>query len=278
MTTSSPSRKINTPNIPNLRSLGGLMVANGLFKDREVYRSVELSVLNSNDFPAFEALGIRTVYDLRTSPEITSSPDNLPEGVRSVHLNVLADDSTAAAASLGSSTPADAQKINAFLAGGKADQLMEQSYREIVSSASGLASYKAFFEDLANPQRTGAALFHCTTGKDRTGWAAAALLTLLGANKETVYQDYLETNTDITAFTQPILEQAVQAGVDGALLAPILGVKKEYLDTAFQEVEEKFGSFDGYISNGLRLDGNTVSALHNRFIIAYPKGTLVTSL
>lgn len=84
------------------------MVANGLFKDREVYRSVELSVLNSNDFPAFEALGISNC--LRpTSVEITSSPDNLPEGVHSVHLNVLADDS-AAAASLGSSTPADHKK------------------------------------------------------------------------------------------------------------------------------------------------------------------------
>lgn len=236
MTASSPSRKIDTPNIPNLRSLGGLVVANGIFKSREAYRSVELSVLETADFPAFEALGIRTVYDLRTTPEITNSPDNLPEGVRSVHLNVLADDSTAAAASLGSFSPADAQKINTFLTGGKADQLMEQSYREIVSSASGLASYKALFEDLADPQRSGAALFHCTTGKDRTGWAAAALLALLGASKETVYQDYLETNTDIVAFTQPLLDQAVAAGVDGTLLAPILGVKKEYLDTAFQEV------------------------------------------
>ncbi len=37
-------------------------------------------------------------------------------------------------------------------------------------------------------------VFHCTAGKDRTGFASALLLTLLGVPWDTVMDDYLRTN------------------------------------------------------------------------------------
>ena len=49
------------------------------------------------------------------------------------------------------------------------------------------------FVDLGK-ERNLPALFHCTTGKDRTGWAAAALLSLLGVPEDVIFQDYLRSN------------------------------------------------------------------------------------
>ena len=37
-------------------------------------------------------------------------------------------------------------------------------------------------------------LFHCTAGKDRTGFAAAITLRLLGVPEETILEDYLLSN------------------------------------------------------------------------------------
>jgi protein-tyrosine phosphatase len=55
------------------------------------------------------------------------------------------------------------------------------------------------------------ALFHCTTGKDRTGWAAAAFLTLLGVPKDTVMEDYLRSNDYIIPAYQKVINKFVGA-------------------------------------------------------------------
>lgn len=259
-------RDIKIAGFANLRDLGTLPVQGGVFKPKMVYRSTDLAGMPDSSFAAFDQLGVTTIYDLRTTAEISEAPDHLPAGIRSLHLDVLAGDSNSAAASE-KSLFSDPSKVNAMLGDGKAEQLMLQSYREIIELPSALAAYKAYFLDLADPSRTGAALFHCTTGKDRTGWAAASLLTLLGADKDTVYSDYLETNTDILPFTQPMYDQAKAAGIDPTLLEPILGVKREYLDEAFTLVEQKYGSFDAYMRQGLGLGDDTFDALRKLFIV-----------
>jgi protein-tyrosine phosphatase len=47
-----------------------------------------------------------------------------------------------------------------------------QVYREFITLPSAEASYATLFTDLADPHMA-PGVFHCTTGKDRTGWAAA---------------------------------------------------------------------------------------------------------
>jgi Tyrosine phosphatase family len=73
------------------------------------------------------------------------------------------------------------------------------------------------------------AVFHCTTGKDRTGWAAAALLTLLGVPKDVAMQDYLRSNDYIIPTYQEIIDKFAAAGGEPEIPQAILGVKKEYL-------------------------------------------------
>ena len=97
------------------------------------------------------------------------------------------------------------------------------------------------------------ALFHCTTGKDRTGWAAAAILTLLGVSEEDVLTDYMITNRDLLPALEPYFDRFAAAGGDPALLRPVLGVEGD-LRAAFDEMQTRFGSIESYFSDGLGID------------------------
>ena len=79
------------------------------------------------------------------------------------------------------------------MGGGKIEATFVKSYRDFVTLPSAKTAYRELFISLADQNKL-PALFHCTTGKDRTGWAAAALLTLLDVPKKTVMEDYLRSN------------------------------------------------------------------------------------
>src|SRR5262249_45245837 len=116
-----------------------------------------------------------------------------------------------------------------------------------------IAAYRGFLAILAAPDRR-PVLFHCTTGKDRTGWAAAVTLTLLGASRDDVVRDYMLTNAQLLPALQPLVDRFAAAGGDPTLLQPALGVRAAYLAAAFDEAQRRFGSMDGYLSAGLGVD------------------------
>jgi protein-tyrosine phosphatase len=158
----------------------------------------------------------------------------------------------------------DPKAADEMLGGGKALGLFQDSYRELIDLPSARAGYKQFFEQIATAEHQ-PALFHCTTGKDRTGWAAAALLLLLGVSHDDVYADYLFTNEQLAPMTKPVSDQFASIGGDPAILAPVLGVQKEYLDAAIAEMTSKYGTIDGYFADGLGLDAATVDNLRTTY-------------
>ncbi len=261
----SHTRTVPIATAPNLRDLGGLPSAHGEVRRGRVYRSAALSSLADADQQRFAALGIRTVYDLRTADEAAATPDRLPDEVDVTSLDVLADSTTSVAAGLGQ-LAADPHAFAASLAGGRAQQLFEETYRDFVRLPSALRAYRAFFASLLDEDRHGAALFHCTTGKDRTGWAAATLLTLLGVGEGDVYQDYLQTNADLLPALEPVLQRAEAQGVDRELLLPVLGVRESYLAAAFTQMREQFGGIQGYAREGLGLSARDERRLRELYL------------
>lgn len=251
-------RTVLIASAPNLRDLGGIPIENGNIKRGLLYRSASLSSLTDTDQGWFSTLGIGTVYDFRTAAEAIESPDRLPTGSDRISLDVLADASASIAASVGQLTT-DPQAFVASLADGQAEHLFEDSYRDFVRMPSALTAYRSFFLSLIDEDRHGAALFHCTTGKDRTGWAAASLLTLLGVNETDVYDDYLQTNTDLLPALEPVLQNAESHGVERETLMPVLGVRESYLAAAFEQMREQFGGINEYARDGL---GLTSEQLH----------------
>jgi len=237
----------------------GKRVASGL-----VYRSNQLSAISPNDMSQLAALKLKTAFDLRTVEERTKRPEELPPGVNYVVLDVLADSPQAGPAQL-EKLMADPKAANAALAGGKVEAAFQASYREFVSLPSARREFKKLFLGLADKKEV-PALFHCTTGKDRTGWAAAAFLTLMGVPKDKVYEDYLRSNDYILPAYQKAIDAFVAGGGDAEIPKAILGVKKEYLDAAFDEMHKKYGTIDKYFSDGLGIDATQQEALRKMYL------------
>ncbi|WP_343048291.1 tyrosine-protein phosphatase [Cellulomonas humilata] len=247
-----------SPAVTNLRDVGGRATADGgTVATGVAYRSAELAAGSVSTDPVLAGLRIRTVVDLRTDAERTSRPDQLPEGAQLRVLDVLADLPSAAAA-----------QIPAALAGGGADALagldlsgqMLDVYRRLVVGGAARQAYAGLVRTVIDAERR-AVLFHCTAGKDRTGWATTVLLLAAGVDEDGAMEEFLAVNPAVRTTYAPLLQQFGDAGGDPDALRPLLEVRAEYLHTALTLVRERFGSFDGYLTDGLGLGQVEVEAL-----------------
>ncbi|TPX02404.1 tyrosine-protein phosphatase [Schumannella luteola] len=160
----------------------------------------------------------------------------------------------------------DPARAATFLTGGGAAEAMRAAYREFItlpSARSGLASfYRLLLDDADLP-----VLYHCTTGKDRTGWATAALLTLLGVSEDDVYREYLLTNEQLLPVLEPLFERFAAHGVPREQLAPVLGVDRAYLDESFVAVRAAFDTIERYFAEGLGITDAEQRQLRDRLLV-----------
>jgi len=260
-----PGQSLEIPSLPNLRDLGGHPTRDGgRVRTGLLYRSTDLSRLDDAGAAALARLGIRAVYDLRTEGERAGQPDRLPPGAAYVVVDILGDSP--------GMTPADFAKLferpaaaAEALGGGRAARFFVDAYREFVHLDSARAGYRRLFVDLAGGAHS-PALFHCTTGKDRTGWAAAALLLLLGVPDDLVMEEYLLSGPNVQPTFQPVLDQFVARGGDPELLRPLAEVRPEYLESALDEVGRTYGTIEFYFTEGLGIDAETQDVLRATFV------------
>ncbi|MCF8609516.1 tyrosine-protein phosphatase [Gordonia sp. HY285] len=254
--------------LPNMRDLGGWRGSDGrAVRPGLLYRTADFAGISADDAKLFAALGVRTVYDLRSKAERAAAPDLVFDGVDDIALDVLADSETAIPASLGGvfADPTLAVELNKKLKDGTAAAAIAGTYRDMITLPSANTAYARFFAGLAGVDRAPVA-FHCTAGKDRTGWAAASLLAVLGVSRDDVFADYLLTNDRLVPALKPIFDKFASEGGDPDLLLPILGVRKEYLASAFEEVDSRYGSIEGYLTDGLGLDASVPDTLRASFL------------
>lgn len=245
--------------VTNLRDLGGRRTADGGTVARGVvYRSAELASDGVTDDPALAALGVRTVVDLRTAAEREARPERLPAGARLVEVDVLAEMPAAAATQAANLLSRPAALLETLDGMDVAEQ-MRATYRRLVSAPAALAGYATFARTVLDGAPV---LFHCTAGKDRTGWAATILLLAAGVDEDGVVEEFLAVNPAVRATFAPLLAQLDAAGGDSTLLVPFLEVRPDYLRAALDTVEARFGSFDGYLADGLGLTPLEVESLH----------------
>ncbi|KIP52568.1 tyrosine-protein phosphatase [Leucobacter komagatae] len=276
-------RRVHLATVPNFRSLGGLPVAGGTVAHGTIFRSATLGALSEEDSATLIDLGIRRVADLRTAGERKSAPDVLPDAIVGVSFDVLGDQPNSIAASLAHiGMPGDrgqrelspekaaevVRGITETIGGGRGIALLQDSYRHFVTADSALLAYREFYSALTEEGDYAPTLFHCSAGKDRTGWAAASFLALLGADEATIVADYLLTNTDILPMIEPMLARAEAHGIDPDVLRPVLTVQPEMLEAAFDAMRASYGTIEEYFTRGLGLDAHRLEVLRDRFVSA----------
>lgn len=247
-----------SPAVTNLRDLGGRATADGgTVATGVAFRSAELADPSVGTDAVLAGLRIRTVVDLRTEAERSSRPDRMPAGARLRVLDALADLPGGAAA-----------QLPAVLAGAGADALADLDlagqmlavYRRLVIGEAARQAYAGLVRTVIDAERR-AVLFHCTAGKDRTGWGTTVLLLAAGVDEEGAMEEYLAVGPAVGATYAPLLQQVGDAGGNPDDLRPLVEVRAEYLETALALVRERFGSFEGYLSAGLGLGAVEVEAL-----------------
>ena len=258
------------PDIPNFRDAGGLATASGRSMRRGVvYRSAQLFGLTPAQEGLLVALGVREVYDLRTREEVDHRPDSLPDSICLTVDDVLADRPHSAAAEVATivnshADRASVDQINRIVGDGKAKRLMIETYQHFVTLPSAHRAYAGLLTGIAHAR--GAAVIHCTAGKDRSGWGIALLQLVAGARMDDVMADYLLSNEPMRQAYGPMLSAFAEEGGDAGSLAHMMLVEPDYIDAAFTLMREQFGDLDGYLSRGLLLAPADADRLRGRLL------------
>lgn len=240
-------RDIAGPGLTGYGAANGTRLARGIF-----YRSSRVTP-EPGDAEVLATLNITKVFDLRTSFEVKDRPDQLPPGAEYVHINIHGDDH-GTIADLDFST----------LTGELGKQFLMDVYRAFVTDEAQREEFGKLLQQLADTE--GSVIFHCASGKDRTGWTAALLQTIAGVSSDDIMADYLLTND----YHRPTIDEytrnfTAEFGSDaGAGINALLSVYPETLQTALDEADTRFGGLDGYLYDGLGLQHATLEALRGR--------------
>mgnify|MGYP001815820149 FL=1 len=260
VTTESLSRSL-----PNVRDAGGLSTADGTrVRTGQLYRSVALDEASGDDLRLLASLGLRTVFDLRTTMEQERKPDRLPQGARHLSVDLLADSGEADPAEL-FALMQDPVRASAELRDGGTHRFYVATYHDLVRLPSARAGYGRFLHTLADPDAR-PALVHCTTGKDRTGWAVALLLLFLGVPVADVMDEYLLSDSEVRSAFGHVVNDFVARGGEREVIEPLMSVKPAFLEAALTALRHDYGSIEAYVSEGLGVDAPTQQMLRAAFL------------
>jgi len=237
---------IEIKKVNNFRTVGNIKNSEGkTLKEGKFYRSGHLHKLKKKSFKELESLGIKEIIDLRNAKEISDKPDQLPADIVYKKYSAFEDKGDQL-------TQAKKLVLKGKVNGSDADKRMLDFYREYVTENPETIK-KIITEILESEQPV---LYHCTAGKDRTGITTALILTILKFDKETIYNDYLLSNNYRKKLIFKRFKLAnnlhfLYPKMDVKVLEKLSWVETEYLDAAFDEINNKYGSVDTYIQQVL---------------------------
>ena len=239
-----PRRFISVEGAVNLRDFGGYTNQQGqTVREGVLFRCGTLAHIPEHAWEDFARLDVGVICDLRSQQEALESPTPTkgPFTCR-VHIPIW---------------PGSSQQFQQSVAGtgrrpGAEEfmQFMGAVTREIARDH--VEAYKQLMRELVSTER--GFLLHCSAGKDRTGFGAALILTLLGVDHDTVLQDYLVSNEATELFIrmrdrmlENLREQGYPAQIDEEVVRIISGVRAEYLLGAYEEIDNHYGGMHGYL-------------------------------
>ena len=225
----------------NLRDLGGYRTADGHVVRRGlVFRSAALAKLTDADLDVIRALGLRTICDFRGVEESGRAPTRVTD-VETVALPI---EPTVGAGlrDILATKEATGEALHAVL---------ERAYAAYALSSNG--QYRRLMA-LVGEGRV-PLLFHCSAGKDRTGFAAAMLLTALGVPWESVLADFEATNRLWRRDT------VHSADLPLDIRESLLRAEPALLTAAFDAARGQYGTIDDYLAEALDLGPTRRGAL-----------------
>ena len=213
-------------------------------KKKILFRCAKLSTLTDGDIKKLEELNPHAIIDFRDPKEIQKAPDNLSK--------ILLEKSI--------SLPISASTLNRMVIQKNIDgdneltyeKVMEESYKKYINNHKHV--WKEFIKILLDSNNH-PVIFHCSAGKDRTGIASFLIQKLLDNSMDLIFENYLMSNKLLTSIAATA-EQTTSSKKDDNQVSQIMlntlgKVKKTYLLSAIDEIQNKFISVEKYITEEL---------------------------
>ena len=215
-----------------------------------LFRSDLLYHLNPKEKALLRDNNIKVVIDLRNKDEVEHLSDTNIKAIKFINNPMLSENKE------GNESPIKTVTIKQLTLPD-----MDNAYRELVRRDRKDA-WSNIFNILLN-DNGGAILYHCSAGKDRTGVVTAVILTALGIDKETIYQDYLLTNEKPLYYKKLALQMDPESR---EIFLDYFQAKKEYLDASFDEINKIYGSFDNFLLECCLMDKNRLNILKDKYL------------
>lgn len=258
----SAHRLLNFEGIANFRDLGGYEAEDGRqTRWGSLYRSGHFAAASRSDNAVMAELDLAYLVDFRSTAEKEEEPSQLRDPLPFELVEIPTMDG-------GDHSVAD--EIIARIESGNfadfdPDNFMINANRQFASTFT--PQFSEFIQIVlkANGKPV---VWNCSAGKDRTGFAAAILLRILGVPMETVLDDYtLSKGYSLAARQKELMMLRLFKGDEAAdKLAVLLGVERPWLEAAFDEIDRQYGSFDTYVAQALGLDRSQVQQLQNSLL------------
>ena len=262
--------------IVNARDLGGYTMRDGRkVRDRMLIRAAHLAEATDTDLDYLSALPVEKVVDFRKEDELKGKTDRTVRGEEYIALPIDASGNAMAAATekekkkFTGRKKFDVKKVIIFAAfNEKAQKVAGEMYPTLLFDADCQKQFAEFFR-LVLATETGAVLYHCTQGKDRTGIASALLLAALGADRETIIADFDATNKvyekDVRKYSRRV---RFWGGGDKevAVVKAFLGCNTENFIAALDRIDAEYGSLESYLKGPMDLTSDDIRLLWERYL------------
>lgn len=242
-------RYIGLENTINFRDLGGLKTKDGrTVRKGFIYRSDNLSKLETADFGRFNALRIGTVYDLRTEHEIKGKEDHLPANVHYLHTPVVQDNA-------GEIKGLKKRVLNGEITEQQAKDMTARFYADAVTV--NIGSVKDILKQITSSNQP--VLYHCSAGKDRTGIISALILSILNVDRQVIVDDFMVSNY----YRRGRAEKTLGKAKLGRIIKPKLNmgaieilstVDESFIHATFNAIDSTYGGMEPFIENQLGID------------------------
>lgn len=242
----------------NFRDIGGYPGADGKHvRWGLIYRSGATAMLTPTDVATVKGLGLTQLVDLRSDEERVLAPTRI-------------DDVPYTAVGYSMQRIFDSMK-----SGTAAPQNGGALYRHLPTMLA--PQMRLLFAALLRKQ--GAIEYNCSAGQDRTGFATAMILAALGVPRDVILKDYhLSTGYRQPNFEMPEINPAAHPGNPVAVMfARSNGVArkaeplydpdgKSFLTSAFEEIDSKYGSVEGYLNTEVGITQIDIAALRTTYL------------
>ncbi|WP_367295985.1 tyrosine-protein phosphatase [Levilactobacillus yonginensis] len=221
----NPDHRIVLSGTKNTRDMGGIKTADGKWQIRPkaLIRSDRLYKLDDHDVTVLSHdYNVKNVVDFRTPGQVAGSPDAAIPGAPITYLSIFGPQAAA----------------NHGLGDGDFyGSRLELGYYAITG-------YRQFLNRLLTNQ--GATLFHCVTGKDRTGVAAVLILSALGMDKQTTVDDFMLSNYYYDREA----------------------VKQSWIDEYYQVISQNYTNISNYLTRELNFPVAKREQLKARYLVS----------